>query len=361
MSLFILKTSGSSKEGTEDSSALVYQATLNLPDPLYINKIYTLLMQQPLSLPVKSKILAMQADGRHSIKDSMDFNQLSLYKAKDNGAADFKESFYQDKYMGSMKTARDYRSRDRYYAASVSLNSLFCVNNHYLNQGRFMGDALENNDGSRFYQNALNAKYAIKGEKRRSYNTFFTLPEHIQRRLDAINRGVDDEDETKDVRYKESRYYHKVAAMQEQNRFIETKKDKFRRNSKIALIVCLGFAAYYYYVQNFRTDINSVEDMIASLPLQLDEHTTMTAIEDKDQEFIMTIVKDADLYAHVDAQQREESLDRIVRNAQNLCNNPLIGSIVSSGRKVTVLLKSDDNSFERTINIEHCTKGPSQQ
>ena len=252
--------------------------------------------------------------------------------------------------------ARDFRSKDRYYINDIFINSIFKIDNDYLEQGKFLGDAMEHNAGSLFFAKAIKRVYKIKGMHALEYKPFYTLPTHIKKRLDEINKDKDSIENQEKDSLVTARFYHKVATMQDIKKEQESLKQKFLRNLKIAFIVLIVFGAYYYYNENFSDNINSVEDMKRKLPLKLDAHTTLAHINDTDNDFVMTVIKDAEAFSQMDAQKRDEVLDAISKNAHKMCKNPLIGSIVSSGRKVTVLLQASDLSFERKILIDKCEK-----
>lgn len=252
--------------------------------------------------------------------------------------------------------ARDFRSKDKYYINDIFINSIFKIDNEYLEQGKFLGDDMEHNEGSLFFFKAMQSVYKIKGMQAREYRPFYKLPSHIKKRLDEINKEKDSFDnQIKDTSIK-SRFYQKVATMQEIKKEQESLKQKFLRNLKVGFIVLIAFGGYYYYNEYFSDNINSVEDMKRKLPLKLDANTTLAGIYDTDKDFVMTVIKDAQVFANMDAPKREETVDTISKNAHKMCKNPLISGIVSSGRKVTVLLQASDLSFERKIIIDKCEK-----
>ena len=86
----------------------------------------------------------------------------------------------------------------------------------------------------------------------------------------------------------------------------------------------------------------------------MDGDTVIAKIDDLPDELIMHVVKDDDLYANATQEQLNKSLDNIAKNAQRLCANPILGNILSSGRRVTVLLRNESHTYERKIAIAKC-------
>lgn len=130
----------------------------------------------------------------------------------------------------------------------------------------------------------------------------------------------------------------------------------FKRNYKVCLIAAIIFGAYVVYSENFRPDddLLTLDDLKNALPVPVDGDTVIAKIDDLPDEIIMHVVKDDDLYALATPEQLNKSLDNIAKNAQRLCANPILGNILSSGRRVTVLLRNESHTYERKIAIKKC-------
>lgn len=130
----------------------------------------------------------------------------------------------------------------------------------------------------------------------------------------------------------------------------------FKRNYKVCLVVLVIFAAYVIYAEKFRPDeeLLTLEDLKNALPVPVDGDTVIAQIDDLPDELVMHVVKDDELYARATPEQLNKSLDNIAKNAQRLCANPILGNILSSGRRVTVLLRNESHTFERKIAIAKC-------
>ena len=130
----------------------------------------------------------------------------------------------------------------------------------------------------------------------------------------------------------------------------------FKRNYKVCLVVLVIFAAYVIYAEKFRPDedLLTLEDLKNALPVPVDGDTVIAQIDDLPDELVMHVVKDDELYARATPEQLNKSLNNIAKNAQRLCANPILGNILSSGRRVTVLLRNESHTYERKIAIAKC-------
>ena len=130
----------------------------------------------------------------------------------------------------------------------------------------------------------------------------------------------------------------------------------FKRNYKVCFVVLVIFAAYVIYAEKFRPndELLTLDDLKNALPVPVDEDTVIAQIDDLPDELVMHVVKDDDLYARATPEQLNKSLDNIAKNAQRLCANPILGNILSSGRRVTVLLRNESHTYERKIAIAKC-------
>lgn len=153
-----------------------------------------------------------------------------------------------------------------------------------------------------------------------------------------------------------ARFYGKYQALLEkQQERKEEMKQTVRRNLKIAFIVIIGLLAYVGYNFWFGSPShNSVEELKAALPLSIDSHTALVRIDDRNNDFKMYFEMTPDAFEGLDATQKEAKLDAFARNAPLLCKNQLVYSIITSGKKVTVLLEASDRSFFREFSVTKC-------
>lgn len=160
-----------------------------------------------------------------------------------------------------------------------------------------------------------------------------------------------------------ARFYGKYQALiekQQERRAIA--QAKVMRNVKIIGVVALGLVGYMAYSEFFvDRKAETIESLKAALPLTIDQHTSMVRIDDRTEEFKIYFEKDPAAYAGLDEHQKEAALDQVQKNAPGLCKNPLLHSIISSGRKVTVLLEATDRSFFRQYSIDKCPNSNPQQ
>lgn len=153
-----------------------------------------------------------------------------------------------------------------------------------------------------------------------------------------------------------ARFYGKYQnLLNKQAQAKEESRLKLLRNVKLMGIVMLGLVGYIAY-NHFMVDRNadSIETLKASLPLVIDEHTSMVRIDDRNNNFKIYFEKDPAIFADYDEHQKEAALDRFVKNAPGLCKNQLLRSIIVSGKKVTVLLEASDRSFFREFSVDKC-------
>ena len=153
-----------------------------------------------------------------------------------------------------------------------------------------------------------------------------------------------------------ARFYSKYQnLLNKQAQAKEESRLKLLRNVKLMGIVMLGLVGYIAY-NHFMVDRNadSIETLKASLPLVIDEHTSMVRIDDRNNNFKIYFEKDPAIFADYDEHQKEAALDQFVKNAPGLCKNQLLRSIIVSGKKVTVLLEASDRSFFREFSVDKC-------
>lgn len=150
--------------------------------------------------------------------------------------------------------------------------------------------------------------------------------------------------------------YQKLMADQEVRK--EENRMRVRRNLKLSFIVILGLMAYvgYNFFFGHNSGQGSVEELKAALPLQIDSYTSMVRIDDRNEDFKIYFEIDTanESFKALDAAQKEAKLNAIEQNAPLLCKNPLIHSIIVSGKKVTLLLEASDRSFHREFSVDKC-------
>ena len=150
--------------------------------------------------------------------------------------------------------------------------------------------------------------------------------------------------------------YQKLMADQEVRK--EENRMRVRRNLKLSFIVILGLMAYvgYNFFFGHNSGQGSVEELKAALPLQIDSYTSMVRIDDRNEDFKIYFEIDTanESFKALDTAQKEAKLNAIEQNAPLLCKNPLIHSIIVSGKKVTLLLEASDRSFHREFSVDKC-------
>ena len=155
----------------------------------------------------------------------------------------------------------------------------------------------------------------------------------------------------------ESLFYKK--AMQHVNRMNNEKKAvlaKISKNLKLFLIIIIAFAGYYAYNEYTRSDEElSVSAIQAKLPLKLDLYTTLQKVSLDDNSLDLEVVKAKESFQ--DIKDLESALNVYIQSASsNFCKNPLFSDMIKKGRRISVLLKSDDDSFSREFVVSHCDK-----
>ena len=155
----------------------------------------------------------------------------------------------------------------------------------------------------------------------------------------------------------DSLFYKK--AMQHVNRMNNEKKAvlaKISKNLKLFLIIIIAFAGYYAYNEYTRSDEElSVSAIQAKLPLKLDLYTTLQKVSLDDNSLDLEVVKAKESFQ--DIKDLESALNVYIQSASsNFCKIPLFSDMIKKGRRISVLLKSDDDSFSREFVVSHCDK-----
>ncbi len=155
----------------------------------------------------------------------------------------------------------------------------------------------------------------------------------------------------------DSLFYKK--AMQHVNRMNNEKKAvlaKISKNLKLFLIIIIAFAGYYAYNEYTRSDEElSVSAIQAKLPLKLDLYTTLQKVSLDDNSLDLEVVKAKESFQNI--KDLESALNVYIQSASsNFCKIPLFSDMIKKGRRISVLLKSDDDSFSREFVVSHCYK-----
>lgn len=155
----------------------------------------------------------------------------------------------------------------------------------------------------------------------------------------------------------DSLFYKK--AMQHVNRMNNEKKAvlaKISKNLKLFLIIIIAFAGYYAYNEYTRSDEElSVSAIQAKLPLKLDLYTTLQKVSLDDNSLNLEVIKSKESFE--DIKDLESALNVYIQSASsNFCKIPLFSDMIKKGRRISVLLKSDDDSFSREFVVSHCDK-----
>ena len=155
----------------------------------------------------------------------------------------------------------------------------------------------------------------------------------------------------------DSLFYKK--AMQHVNGMNNEKKAvlaKISKNLKLFLIIIIAFAGYYAYNEYTRSDEElSVSAIQAKLPLKLDLYTTLQKVSLDDNSLDLEVVKAKESFQ--DIKDLESALNVYIQSASsNFCKIPLFSDMIKKGRRISVLLKSDDDSFSREFVVSHCDK-----
>ncbi len=198
-------------------------------------------------------------------------------------------------------------------------------------------------------------------EPARLYERSEDLPYTIKRKLEALDQESAQEKEGAGIMPDPhddggSRFFGMAQAALSRSKGRMSQSTKlFKKNFKIFLVIIIAFAGYYVYLNYIgRPVIQSFSELKQATPLQLDDYTTLNKVEEDGPWIVMEIIKDEAYYQGQSIEQREESLDRIEANAQSLCSNSILGSMIRNGRKITVLLKGSAGSFTRNFTVEQC-------
>lgn len=153
-----------------------------------------------------------------------------------------------------------------------------------------------------------------------------------------------------------ARFYHKYQELLErQQEHQAANKEKVKRNLKVAFVVIVGLVGYMLFSKfALNKDAASIEELKAALPLTIDETTAMVRIDDRNDDFRIFFEKDPKAFEGWSEHQKQAALDQFSKNAPLLCKNQLLNHIITSGKKVTVILEATDRSFSRQYSVDQC-------
>ena len=212
---------------------------------------------------------------------------------------------------------------------------------------------------SRFFRQAMTTAARARGEE---YEPF-QLPAKMRAELAKID------EEAAQLKYEEALKAglseEEAQAIKEQSQKQQehqaANKAKIKSNLKIALVVIVGLMGYMAYNQLVvNKDASSIEELKAALPLTIDETTAMVRIDDRNDDFRIFFEKDPKAFEGWDEHQKQAALDQFAKNAPLLCKNQLLNHIITSGKKVTVILEATDRSFSRQYSVDQCPTNPAQ-
>lgn len=155
----------------------------------------------------------------------------------------------------------------------------------------------------------------------------------------------------------DSLFYRK--AMQHVKRMNNEKKAvlaKIGNNFKLFLIIIVAFAGYYAYNVYTRSDEElSVSALQAKLPLKLDTYTTLQKVSLDDNSLNLEVIKSKESFQNI--KDPNSALNVYIQSASsNFCKIPLFSDMIKKGRRISVLIKADDDSFNKEFVVSHCDK-----
>jgi len=131
---------------------------------------------------------------------------------------------------------------------------------------------------------------------------------------------------------------------------------KIARNFKLFIVVAALFAGYFVYTVYTRNgDILAVENIKNKLPLKLDSNATLDSIDLDKNIFSLGVTLSQSSF--FEAQNDNSALDLYIkRTSDKFCKIPIFLDMIKSGKKISVVLKSETGSFSKKFTVENCDK-----
>lgn len=148
--------------------------------------------------------------------------------------------------------------------------------------------------------------------------------------------------------------YKEMIATQEAKR--HDSNLRMQRNLKFGTIVLLVVAFVLGYKHFFySSSASTISELKASLPLVIDDTTTLVRIDDRNNAFKMYWEKDPKFFENVSEEQKQAWLDTFESNASYICKDKLLKSLIDEGQEVSLFLDATDGSFHRQLVVKQCS------
>ena len=160
---------------------------------------------------------------------------------------------------------------------------------------------------------------------------------------------------TEDLDKVETLFYNKAKSRVEQLNLSKSNvSEKIKRNFKLFIIIIVAFIGYYIYGVYFEdSDDKSLQNVQAQLPIELDDTTTLTAVDLVENNFTLKITKSQEAFK--DTQDQEKALNLYIDRAKsNFCKIPLFLDMIKKGKKIVVIMDAKDDSFHKEFSVSKC-------
>lgn len=160
---------------------------------------------------------------------------------------------------------------------------------------------------------------------------------------------------TEDLDKVETLFYNKAKSRVEQLNLSKSNvSEKIKRNFKLFIIIIVAFIGYYIYGVYFEdSDDKSLQNVQAQLPIELDDTTTLTAVDLVENNFTLKITKSQEAFK--DSQDQEKALNLYIDSAKsNFCKIPLFLDMIKKGKKIVVIMDAKDDSFHKEFSVSKC-------